>query len=89
MPKQLLLPKWQLYTKKEGRNLLFQSHFPDSNRGPTHYECVALPTEPKWQSLFKKRSGYFRSKANAKVRQISNVAKYFLQKAEKIYFFRV
>ena len=49
MPKQLLLPKWQLYTKKEGRNLLFQSHFPDSNRGPTHYECVALPTEPKWQ----------------------------------------
>lgn len=30
MPKQLLLPKWQLYTKKEGRNLLFQSHFPDS-----------------------------------------------------------
>ena len=65
------------------------SHFPDSNRGPTHYECVALPTEPKWQSLFKKRSGYFRLKANAKVRQISNVAKYFLQKAEKIYFFRV
>ena len=23
-----------------------QSRYPDSNRGPTHYECVALPTEP-------------------------------------------
>ena len=22
------------------------SRYPDSNRGPTHYECVALPTEP-------------------------------------------
>ena len=22
------------------------SRNPDSNRGPTHYECVALPTEP-------------------------------------------
>ena len=22
------------------------SRHPDSNRGPTHYECVALPTEP-------------------------------------------
>ena len=27
------------------------SHFPDSNRGPTHYECVALPTEPKWRRV--------------------------------------
>ena len=25
------------------------SHFADSNRGPTHYECVALPTELKWR----------------------------------------
>ena len=24
------------------------SHFADSNRRPTHYECVALPTELKW-----------------------------------------
>ena len=23
-----------------------RSRYPDSNRGPTHYECVALPTEP-------------------------------------------
>ena len=23
-----------------------KSRYPDSNRGPTHYECVALPTEP-------------------------------------------
>ena len=32
-----------LYKKKE-------SHFADSNRRPTHYECVALPTELKWQT---------------------------------------
>ena len=25
---------------------LLKSRYPDSNRGPTHYECVALPTEP-------------------------------------------
>ena len=24
------------------------SHMTDSNRRPTHYECVALPTELKW-----------------------------------------
>ena len=29
--------------------LTFLSHFADSNRGPTHYECVALPTELKWR----------------------------------------
>ena len=28
----MLIPQW--------------SRYPDSNRGPTHYECVALPTEP-------------------------------------------
>ncbi len=28
------------------------SHFGDSNPRPTHYECVALPTELKWQSYF-------------------------------------
>ena len=32
----------------------FWSHFPDSNRGPTHYECVALPTEPKWRKRVQK-----------------------------------
>ena len=26
--------------------MLFLSHYGDSNPGPTHYECVALPTEP-------------------------------------------
>ena len=25
------------------------SHFSGSNRGPTHYECVALPAELKWR----------------------------------------
>ena len=28
-----------------------RSRYPDSNRGPTHYECVALPTEPYRQSF--------------------------------------
>ena len=32
--------------------LKFWSHFADSNRRPTHYECVALPTELKWRSVF-------------------------------------
>ena len=41
------------------------SHFPDSNRGPTHYECVALPTEPKWR------------KAGAKVLLLFEMAKFF------------
>ena len=27
----------------------FWSHFSGSNRGPTHYECVALPAELKWR----------------------------------------
>ena len=30
----------------------FLSHFADSNRRPTHYECVALPTELKWHCGF-------------------------------------
>ena len=29
-----------------------KSRYPDSNRGPTHYECVALPTEPYRPLLF-------------------------------------
>ena len=40
------------YSKKKKRAetlFLFLSHWPDSNRRPTHYECVALPTEPQWQ----------------------------------------
>jgi hypothetical protein len=28
------------------------SHLPDSNRRPTHYECVALPTELRWRTAF-------------------------------------
>ena len=28
--------------------IVFLSHMTDSNRRPTHYECVALPTELKW-----------------------------------------
>ena len=32
------------------------SHWADSNRRPTHYECVALPTEPQWQSRSATRS---------------------------------
>ena len=33
------------------------SRYPDSNRGPTHYECVALPTEPYRQPLFRTPAG--------------------------------
>ena len=29
------------------------SRYPDSNRGPTHYECVALPTEPYRQHFIR------------------------------------
>lgn len=36
------------------RRFFFLSQFPDSNRGPTHYECVALPTEPNWR-LFRRQ----------------------------------
>ena len=43
---------------------LFLSHFPDSNWGPTHYECVALPLS---------QSG----KAGAKVQQNIQKCKYF------------
>ena len=28
------------------------SHMTDSNRRPTHYECVALPTELKWHFYY-------------------------------------
>ena len=54
--------------KREGRSLLSLSHFPDSNRGPTQYECVALPPEPKWQ-LF--------AKAGAKVLLFFDIRKFF------------
>ena len=37
--------------KETPRRTFLLSHFPDSNRGPTHYECVALPTEPKWRRV--------------------------------------
>ena len=35
--------------KKTAQAVFFLSHWPDSNRRPTHYECVALPTEPQWR----------------------------------------
>ena len=33
--------------KKTAEAVFFLSHWPDSNRRPTHYECVDLPTEQK------------------------------------------
>ena len=47
-------------TKTSPRRMRFLvlSHFPDSNRGPTHYECVALPTEPKWPTFQKRVQRY-------------------------------
>ena len=38
-----------LHKKEESLNFPLLSHWADSNRRPTHYECVALPTEPQWQ----------------------------------------
>ena len=32
------------------------SHWPDSNRRPTHYECVALPTALQWHPNSKRHS---------------------------------
>ena len=48
----MVLVRESEYKKEEKGNSLFffLSHWPDSNRRPTHYECVALPTEPQWQS---------------------------------------
>ena len=60
----------------------FESHFPDSNRGPTHYECVALPTEPKWH-----RFCCSFAKAGAKVLQIFEIHKYFVKKIAFILIF--
>ncbi len=54
--------------KGEDDRLLPLSHFPDSNRGPTHYECVALPTEPKWLGS---------AKAGAKVLLFFDICKFF------------
>ena len=31
-----------------GHKEFLSSHWPDSNRRPTHYECVALPTALQW-----------------------------------------
>ncbi len=51
----LLLQRYDFIDKKHQAQpptrycACFVSQFPDSNRGPTHYECVALPTEPNWQ----------------------------------------
>ena len=38
--------RWREEKKTPRRT--FWSHWADSNRRPTHYECVALPTEPQW-----------------------------------------
>ena len=42
------------------------SRHPDSNRGPTHYECVALPTEPGRPTAFQQDWSLAR-KASAKL----------------------
>ena len=47
------------HQQKKPKPLAFTRNFdflpyssrPDSNRRPTHYECVALPTEPYWQNV--------------------------------------
>ena len=44
------------------------SRYPDSNRGPTHYECVALPTEPYRQ---KRMQRYIQKRRN------QNICRYF------------
>lgn len=40
-------------------NGAFLSHVSDSNQRPTHYECVALPTELKWLFLDVQRYNFF------------------------------
>ena len=47
---------------------LLKSRYPDSNRGPTHYECVALPTEPYRQ---KRMQRYIQKRRN------QNICRYF------------
>ena len=44
-----ILFKRLIFTKDFLGNLHFWSHLPESNRRPTRYECVALPSELKWQ----------------------------------------
>ena len=55
------------------------SHFADSNRRPTHYECVALPTELKWRCgidvrLFGKRSVSFQEPPRPERGALANCA---------------
>ena len=38
-----------IYQPADFQSVFLLSHWADSNRRPTHYECVALPTEPQWQ----------------------------------------
>ena len=44
-------------SEKNGRRLIFfvkflnMSHLGESNSGPMRYECIALPTELRWQKL--------------------------------------
>ena len=41
------LIKWQKEKPLNSQGF-YQRHWPDSNRRPTHYECVALPTALQW-----------------------------------------
>ena len=45
--------------KKTGISSRFLSHLWDLNSRPTHYECVALPTELKWLVLRGKNTLFF------------------------------
>ena len=51
----------------------------DSNQRPTHYECVALPTELKWHffraqkyKIFKYVQQKFENKVNQLTEQLTN-----------------
>ncbi len=56
-----------IFHKKKRSCDRFWSHFPDSNRGPTHYECVALPTEPKWHIRVCKSSHFLNAKSHLEI----------------------
>ena len=51
----VLIPQKQRCINCIKRLAFALSRYSDSNRGPTHYECVALPTEPYRQCVAKVR----------------------------------
>ena len=55
------------------------SHMSDSNQRPTHYECVALPTELKWL-LFPPFNGVGGIKTAAKIQHFGKLEANFLKK---------